>query len=406
MNDTSMHLALFVYCLTGGGAQRRTITLANAFAARGHRVDLVVVSSPESQTANLRPDVRVVPLDSGWRRRVVRLNRHINVRGLLTAAATPVLVRYLRHERPDILLSAANHVNLVSLWAWRLSGTRAPLVLRASNHPSGNLRQWPAGQPLSRTSVGRLPAPLCPWGEEVTAVSGGVAADLVKLTWMPRERITTICNPVVTPEIERDAQATLDYPWFAPGSPPVILGVGKLKIQKDFPNLVRAFARVRRAVPVRLVILGEGGERKKLERLSRELGVAADVVLPGSVENPFAWMSKASVFGLSSAWEGLPGVLIEAMACGCPVVSTDCPSGPAEILEDGKFGPLVPVGDDAALAQAILSVLRRPPDRDRLRARAAAFSVEPAVDRYLEVLRAQIRGRQFSAAAPPRGGRE
>jgi glycosyltransferase involved in cell wall biosynthesis len=146
---------------------------------------------------------------------------------------------------------------------------------------------------------------------------------------------------------------------------------------------------VRAAREARLIILGEGKERTKLEALVRKLGVAADVALPGFANNPFALMARASVFVLSSAWEGLPGVLIEAMACGYPVVSTDCPSGPAEILDGGAYGPLVPVGDDAALAQAILSVLDIPPDPDRLRARAAMFSVDSATDQYLEVLTAQ-----------------
>jgi glycosyltransferase involved in cell wall biosynthesis len=156
---------------------------------------------------------------------------------------------------------------------------------------------------------------------------------------------------------------------------------------------------VRALRPARLVILGEGAERRKLERLVRRLRVQADVVLPGFVENPYAWMARAAVFVLSSAWEGFGNVLVEALACGCPVVSTDCPSGPAEILEQGALGPLVPVGDPALLAEAILSVLAKPPDRDRLRARAAHFSVAASAERYLEVL--------LGACAPPRepGGR-
>jgi glycosyltransferase involved in cell wall biosynthesis len=157
-------------------------------------------------------------------------------------------------------------------------------------------------------------------------------------------------------------------------------------VQKDFPTLLKAFARVRAVRPARLLILGEGKERTELEVLARELGVASDVALPGFVPNPFPHMMRASVFVLSSAWEGLPGVLIEAMACGCPVVSTDCPSGPAEILDGGVYGPLVPVGDDAALAKAILSVLETPPDPERLRARAALFSTDHAADQYLELL--------------------
>jgi glycosyltransferase involved in cell wall biosynthesis len=225
-----------------------------------------------------------------------------------------------------------------------------------------------------------------PWADAVIAVSDGVADHIARLTGMPRERITTIYNPVVTTELLEKARKPVDHPWLAPGQPPVVLGVGKLKIQKSFRTLIRAFARVRAARPARLVILGEGARRRALEALVDELGLREDVALPGYVANPWAWMARAAVFALSSRWEGLPGALIEAMACGCPVVSTDCPSGPAEILQGGAYGPLVPVGDAGALADAILALLEAPPDRARLRARAAMFCVDPAVDRYLAVL--------------------
>ena len=166
-----------------------------------------------------------------------------------------------------------------------------------------------------------------------------------------------------------------------------------LKPQKDFPTLIRAFALVRNEMPVRLIILGdirkpdaELAYRDALHALPRELGIEADVDFPGFVSNPFAFMRRASVFALSSAWEGLANVLIEALACGCPVVSTDCPSGPAEILDGGRFGRLVPVGNPEALAQAILATLNDRPDRDHLTARSDVFSVEKAIDRYLQLL--------------------
>jgi len=225
-----------------------------------------------------------------------------------------------------------------------------------------------------------------PWADAIVAVSNGVADDLSLTAGIPRERITTIYNPVVMPELHEKARAALNHPWFAPGTPPVLLGAGRLVAQKDFTTLIKAFARVRAVRPARLMILGEGEQRGSLEGLARELGVSADVTLPGFVLNPFPYMARASVFVLSSAWEGLPGVLIQALACGCPVVSTDCPSGPVEILENGKYGPLVPVGDDEVLAQAILSVLNTLPDRDRLRAQAAMFSMARAADQYLKVL--------------------
>jgi glycosyltransferase involved in cell wall biosynthesis len=169
----------------------------------------------------------------------------------------------------------------------------------------------------------------------------------------------------------------------------VVLGVGRLVAQKDFPTLLRAFARVRAERPARLLLLGEIKKAKRyraLQELIAELGVADDVRLEGFVSNPLPYMKRSAVFALSSAWEGLPGALIEAMACGCPVVSTDCPGGSAEILQQGALGPLVPVGDDAALADAILALMDEPTDPERLKARAAEFSLDASVDRYLEVL--------------------
>jgi len=194
---------------------------------------------------------------------------------------------------------------------------------------------------------------------------------------------------VVGAEMLEKARAPLEHPWFAPGAPPVVLGVGRLAPQKEFPTLIRAFARVRSQRPARLMILGEGktpDRRAALLALAGELGIAEDVALPGFQPNPFAYMARASLFVLSSAWEGLPGVLVQALACGCPVVSTDCPSGPAEILEQGEYGRLVAVGDEAALAEAIGSTLDNPPERDKLRARGADFSIDLSVDRHLDVL--------------------
>lgn len=394
-----LRIAVFIYCLRGGGAQQRTIMLANGFAERGHAVDLVVVSVDESHGVRLHPGVRVVTLDHGWRHVFEWVNRRINVRGLFTAGATPVLARYLRTERPDVLLSGASHVNLVAAFAHRFSKTGIPLVLRASNFPSGNLHWWPPLGQLVRRALRRTLGVVYPWADHIIAVSNGVAADVRRLTGLPADRVTTIYSPVVGPEMSRLASEPVEHAWANDSRIPLVLAAGRLTIQKDYPTLLRAFARVRAAREAHLVILGEGRQRAKLEKLVRELGLDADVALPGRVDNPFAWMSKAAVFVLSSAWEGLPGVLIEALACGCPVVSTDCPSGPREILEDGALGPLVPVRDDAALAAAILAVLDRPPERSRLLRRAETFRVDPNVDAYVRVLAAQVAARAATTGA-------
>src|SRR5574337_1652302 len=339
------HLALCILGLSGGGAQRRMMTLAHAFAARGHKVDLVVVRSLGSPRQELSPLVRLVALNPWW--------MHVPwvKKGGWALASIPALVRYLRREQPAVLLSCCHLVNVVAPWARALARVRTKLVIRIGTHlsrPAVNIQKrfelWQA----------RL---FYPWADAIITNSYGVADDVACVRGWPREHITTIYGPVGTPELHEKMRAPLDHPWLAPGSPPVLLAVGRLVAQKDFPTLLKAFARVRAVRPARLLILGEGRKRRKLEVLARELGVASDVDLPGYALNPFPYMVRASVFVLSSAWEGFGNVVVEAMACGCPVVSTDCLSGPAEILVSGAYGSLVPVGDDAAMAQAILSVL-------------------------------------------------
>src|SRR5574337_995620 len=376
------HLALCILGLSGGGAQRRMMTLAHAFAARGHKVDLVVVRSLGSPRQELSPLVRLVALNPWW--------MHVPwvKKGGWALASIPALVRYLRREQPAVLLSCCHLVNVVAPWARALARVRTKLVIRIGTHlsrPAVNIQKrfelWQARH-------------FYPWADAIISISNGVADDVARVTGLPRERIAMIYNPVVTPELQEKLRAPLDHPWFAPGSPPVLLAVGRLVAQKDFPTLLKAFARVRAVRKARLIILGEGKKRAELEMLARKLGVAADVDLPGFVLNPFPYMMRASVFVLSSAWEGFGMVVAEAMACGCPVVSTDCPSGPAEILDGGTYGPLVPVGDDAALAKAILSVLETPPDPNRLRARAALFSVDHVADCCLELLLGLCKGEQ------------
>jgi glycosyltransferase involved in cell wall biosynthesis len=224
-----------------------------------------------------------------------------------------------------------------------------------------------------------------PWADGIVAVSKGVADNLSEMTGFPRERITVIYNPIVTPELQEQVQTSLTHPWLESNQPPVVLAAGRLRPQKDFATLIQAFALVRRKQCARLLILGEGPERPALETLIKNLGLEQDARLLGFVANPYPFMRRASLFVLSSKWEGLPGVLIEAMYCGVPLVSTNCPSGPQEILQDGKYGQLVPVGDATALARAIEMALTggvpRPPRESWL-----PFELKTVVKQYLEVL--------------------
>jgi glycosyltransferase involved in cell wall biosynthesis len=396
----SKHIALSMSSLAGGGAERVMLNLAGAFSARGHRVDLIVCRAAGELQDQVPDGVTLVELRRAskvWSRLCVLAADPAGLASLLRPVLLPInassevrrlsdLVRYLRRERPQALLSAMTELNLVALWARRLAGVPTHLVVCEHNtllqevQADSNRRKW------RWRFLPPLVARTYPWAHAIIAVSAGAGDDLSALAKIPRERILTIYNPVVTPDLAKKSRASCNHPWFAPGSPPVLLAVGRLAGQKDFTTLLRAFARVRAQRPARLVILGEGEERTKLEALAGELGIAADVALPGFVLNPFPYMVRAAVLVLSSVYEGLPTVVIEALACGCPVVSTDCPSGPAEILERGRYGALVPVGDVEAMAKAIHAALDGSHDAERLKTRAAEFSLERAAERYLTVL--------------------
>ena len=407
--DRFQHIALFIRSLGGGGgAERVMVNLARGFSQRGHRVDLVLGKAEGPFLKEVPDSVRVVDLQArGGLASVPALLRGLrDFSALAPVLATmgvppalrrlPALTHYLRREGPTVMLSALPYGNITALLAVRLAGVRTVVVISEHNTLSVSAQN---AHRRKKRSLPRLERYFYPRADSIVAVSNGVAEDLAGVTGLPRERITTIYNPVVRPELAELAQAPLGHPWFAPGAPPVLLGAGKLKPQKDFATLLRAFAQVRATRPARLVILGEGNARAKMLGLARVLGVATDVDFPGFVGNPFAYMARASVFVLSSVWEGFGNVLVEALACGCPVVSTECPSGPAEILDGGAYGPLVPVGDDAALARAILSVLDAPPDPERLRTRAALFSMDRAVEKYLGVLK-EADGRVRAGGAP------
>ncbi len=358
-------IALFLPSLRGGGAERMMTNLARGLSEQGLKVDLVLAKAEGPYLSQVPPEVRVVDLHSD---RVLR--------------SLPELVRYIRRERPEAILSALDHANVVTIWARKLSRVRCRVVVSVCSTLS---RAIAHDADLRGRLIPNLIGIFYPWADEVVTVSSGVADDLAKTTGLQRERIQVIYNPVVTPDLIEKAKESLENPWFAPGEPPVILSVGRLTKAKDHPTLIRAFARVRREHSARLMILGEGEDRPKLEALIRELDLEEDVSLPGFVDNPYAYMARASVFVLSSAWEGLPSVLIEAMAVGTPVVSTDCPSGPAEILEGGQWGRLVPVGDVEEMAAAIIATLNDPNHPD-VSKRAQHFGVEKSVRAYLEVL--------------------
>ena len=291
-------------------------------------------------------------------------------------------IRYLRRDRPSVVMSALLRPNVVTLAAKTLFRGNSRVLVRQDISLSDSF----ANNSFRNRMMWRLFKCLLPVAEGIISVSQGVADDLRAVIPSASHKVITIYNPVVWPDHEGKAAAPVGHSWFSDSTTPVVLSVGRLAPQKDFETLLRAFAQVVACRPARLVILGEGPERQSLSVLTEQLGLTQHVEMPGFCANPYAYMSKSNVFALSSRYEGLPTVLVEAMACGTPVVSTDCRSGPSEILEGGKWGRLVPVGDWRAMAGAILETLDNPTPSDQVIARASDFSAEASIDRYLEVL--------------------
>lgn len=361
-------LAIYLPSLAGGGAERGMVILANGFASRGYRVDLVLACAKGPYLADVSPLVRVLDLRCG---RVI-------------TSLWPLL-RYLVCEKPIALLAAMNHANLVAVIASTLTCFPIRLVLSEQVHVSSEAAR---DQTLIARCVHWLLPILYPKAHCIVAISQGVACDLEHFARLAAGSVRVIPNPFDLHRITKLSREPVAHPWLLPNQPPVILGMGRLVEQKNFASLIRAFALLASRRAVRLLILGEGELLSDLQAVVLSCGLSSNQVeFLGFVSNPYAYLSRASLFVLSSRWEGLSCVLIEAMACGTPVVSTDCPSGPREVLEDGDWGPLVPVGDERALADAMEYQLATDPQtRPDVRRRAAMFDQERIIDAYLDAL--------------------
>ena len=390
---------MLIHSLTGGGAERTMLRTAGGLARRGHRVDIVLFAPVVAYPREVPRAARLIVLceRAEWAQRVRadmpegvlwRSKRFPPARlagpvaGLVRefSSSATILLRpaalgralrlalYIERERPDVVFANLTAAEYAAFFAARLVSSPPPIVpvLRNVAEPG-----------TKHTRRRRL---LFPAAAHLVAVSRGVAENFAAVVGVPENRITVIYNPAALPTAIRRAEAAPDHPWFRDSGPPVVLGVGRLVPQKDFRTLIEAFRRVLAERPCRLLILGEGPMRAELEGQVQALGLDDRVSLPGWAENPYAFMARAGLFVLSSRHEGFPGALVEALACGCPAVSTDCPAGPSEILEDPDL--LAPVGDPEALARVILRALARPADKAALRTSAARFSMERAVDGY------------------------
>lgn len=367
MQNYTPRIAIYLHSLYNGGTDRVMLNLAQQFTALGLKVDLVLDRLGYTPYLEQIPSaVRVINLNS-----TNYLSRLFN------------LVRYLRQEQPTALMSASYYPNIVAILAKRLAGVSTRIVVTEHNSPSFDAKHQPVLSP--RYWFFRVAKFAYPHADGIVAVSRGTAESLAQLLGLPLQRIQTIYNPIVTPELFEKAKEAIEHPWFMSSEMPVIIAVGRLEAQKDFSTLIAAFAKVRKVRPARLLILGEGSQREMLAAMIRDLGLDDCVALPGFVQNPYAYTARSAVLVLSSVWEGLSNVLIEALAVGTPVVATNCKSGPSEVLDNGNYGELVPVGNSEAIAAAILKTLsgqKKQATAEWIR----QFTAENSAQKYLEAL--------------------
>ena len=360
-------VAYFMPYLGSGGAERAAPEIIRQLIRRGLEVDLIVTRSGGELWNSIPEGVHIVDLKS-WK--------------ILTSL--PALVRYLKQRRSAVLISTLGAGNTVSLVAKKYFLRNLKLIVRHENHFSAQHKYSKFGIYL------RILKWLFPVADSIVAVSKDGAEDLGKSVPRVADLVTYVPNPVVNSTLFEQARSPLKHPWLDDSEVPVIIACGRLVPQKDYPTLLKAFAELRCSRIARLMILGDGPDKLQLMNLAQDLGIQADVEFSGFQSNPFSYISRAQVFVLSSRNEGLPTSLIEALACGTPVVSTNCPSGPREILEDGKWGALTPVGDWKALAHAIQGTLDRPPDSNMLVAAALRYSSTASINRHFKLLRQLI----------------
>lgn len=357
-------LAIFIPDLRGGGAERTALTLAEGFINRGHEVELVLLRAAGELMDAVPPKARIIELKANRIRETIR-----------------PLVTYLRHERPDALLAVMWPLTVVAVLARIVSKAETKIVV--SDH--GILSEHYARRPAILAALRLSTRLLYPRADARMAASQGIAADLAKLSGIPNDTIQVIHNPIAVP-IEQIGDDKLAKPLWGDAKSR-ILAVGALKPEKDYGLLIEAFATLPRERNAGLMIVGEGQLRPQLEGLADRLGVGDRVSLP-SFRDPWPYYVSADLFVLSSRSEGFGNVLVEALAAGLPIVSTDCP-GPREILEGGKWGALVPAGDRDSLAEAMEQALDRSVDKQGLKARSAQFGPDIALDAYLAVLLGQ-----------------
>lgn len=337
INKSNFLLSLFIPSLTGGGAERVVLNIGDYISRQNIHVDLLVASAKGEYKNKIPEKIRLIELGT---------TKPIH--------AVPKLIYYLRKTKPSALLSTITNANIAASIAILISRTQMRWVVREASTLGIEIKK---SSQLNQLILPFIVKKLYSRASFITAPSSGVADDLSNIIKQPLNKIQVIPNPIISASMLAKATAQPDHNWFKNPGLPVIIGVGRLTAQKDFITLINAFELLRKNIKVKLIIIGEGNQRQLIEASIKNKGLDEDIALPGFIDNPYSYLSRASVFVLSSKWEGLPGALIEALACGTKVISTDCPHGPKEILKNGLYGQLVPVGDYVAMADAINKTL-------------------------------------------------
>lgn len=375
-------IAIFLSFSGQGGVEKMISNLARGFLQAGFDVDLVLIKTQGAHLQSIPDGARI-----------------INLQAPTAILSLPGLVKYLRRKRPAALLAAKDRAGRVALLARKIAGGPDRVLLRLGTHLSQSLEGKTSLQKFLRYFPARR---LYPLADRIICVSQGVAEDIAGITGLPSSRFRVIGNPVLSPELYNWAAQEPGDAWFdAPGASRIV-AVGRLTRQKGFDVLLKAFAELCRQRPARLLILGEGPLRPQLQTQVQELGLQDQVRLPGFKDNPYAYLARADLFVLSSRFEGSPNALKEALALGTPVVATDCNSGPRQILQNGYYGPLVPVDDSPSLARAMLEVLDFPPDKNWLQQAVAGYTLEASAKAYLQEMGLSSPGAGLSPEAKSR----
>ena len=360
-----MKIATFLHDLRGGGAERVAINLANTFSALGHQSSLVMLNKVGPYLEKVSDSVATTELTQSR-----------------TLTAVFGFRDYLNKARPDAVVCHMTHINVAALMARRWAKWHPPMICVEHNQMS---RKLESKRPVSLKIAHRMARSLYARETQIAGVSSGVCEDLSKTFSIPLKHLEVLYNPVVGPCLAEQGQMGINSEHSAFFERPVILGVGRLTRQKNFKLLIEAFNLVRESgVSANLLILGEGELRDELDHLIAKSQYSSDIHLPGFVENPYAYMTRSAVFALSSDWEGLPTVLIEAMAIGTAIVSTNCVSGPSEILMNGTLAPLHPCGDVRSFSQGLIQALQNRQNTKLLEERANDFSYHSAAIAYLD----------------------